>query len=64
MGTRYNGRRRRRGKRLPAPVKGAKKSARKSSSVWTHLGIAVAFWTIVSTLGYVLWTCRGAAIGI
>lgn len=49
---------------MPAvPAKGMKKASRKSSSVWAHLGIAIAFWTIVSTIGYMIWTCSGAAIG-
>lgn len=63
MGKRISRRRARRG-RMPAPAGRTAKASSKSGSVWTHLGIAIAFWTIVSTIGYMIWTCRGASIGI
>ena len=49
---------------MPVPVKGTARKSRKSGSLWMHMGIAIAFWTVVSTIGYMIWTCRGAAIGI
>ena len=53
MGKRISRRRVRRG-RMPVPASRTAKASSKSGSVWTHLGIALAFWTLVSVIAQVV----------
>ena len=60
---RYNTKRHRIGS-LPVPFRRSARRARYSRELWSHLAMVLALWVSVSVIGYMLWACRGASIGI